>query len=257
MREAEFFSHDYDARDDEKFVRLRQKMGWEGYGLAWALIEKLYQAGGRLQRDYAALAFTLAPATPDKIQAMIEGHPDLWDASTKKEIGSKSVDRRLELRAARSEMSRIAGLASAAKRSTDVERTLNGRSTTVQPIKDSKEKDSKEKKQISANGRAPTDPFHVFMNGIMKDYWKLEPEKDDAVSREQVVAAYKRHGRAGSDVLKMAGGDPTKARRGVDAVGRRMGRDGLSWNLDTVAQHFLDWNVNPEAYERGTATARK
>ena len=41
MKEAYFFSHDYNARNDVKIIELRFKFGWEGYGLYWAIIESL------------------------------------------------------------------------------------------------------------------------------------------------------------------------------------------------------------------------
>jgi len=104
---------------------------------------------------------------------------------------------------------------------------------------------------------APKDSaFHSFMDGVLKSYWNLEPGKDAPAARAQVSAAYKRHGRAAKDILAMAGGDPSRARKGADAIIARMAKGNLSCNLDTVARHFLDWNVDPEAYERETKTGR-
>jgi len=34
-KEAYYFSHDSNARQDEKIIKLRMKLGWEGYGLYW------------------------------------------------------------------------------------------------------------------------------------------------------------------------------------------------------------------------------
>ncbi|MBT9175595.1 MAG: hypothetical protein DDT22_01275 [candidate division WS2 bacterium] len=39
-----YFSHDSNARNDEKILMLRSKHGWEGYGLFWALIEMMFEA---------------------------------------------------------------------------------------------------------------------------------------------------------------------------------------------------------------------
>lgn len=40
-KEAYYFSHDANARNDIKVVKLRRVVGWEGYGLFWALVEML------------------------------------------------------------------------------------------------------------------------------------------------------------------------------------------------------------------------
>lgn len=102
----------------------------------------------------------------------------------------------------------------------------------------------------------PLTPLQVFLAGIATDYWGLKPGNPDPAERGKVNAAYKRHSRAGKDVLDMAGGDPKQARRGVDAVGKRMQKGGLSWTLDTVCQHFLDWQADPGGYERETERTR-
>ena len=55
-----YFSHDSSARGDEKIIALRMKYGWQGYGLYWALIEKLVEATCyELAVDYNLLAFDL------------------------------------------------------------------------------------------------------------------------------------------------------------------------------------------------------
>ncbi len=41
MKDAYYFPHDANACDDDKILQLRSKYGWEGYGLYWAIIEKL------------------------------------------------------------------------------------------------------------------------------------------------------------------------------------------------------------------------
>jgi len=44
----EYFSHDFNARNDPKMIRLIQKMGHEGIGLYWCLVEYLYEQRGYL-----------------------------------------------------------------------------------------------------------------------------------------------------------------------------------------------------------------
>ena len=55
-----YFSHDSNARSDDKILALRMKHKWEGYGLYWALIEKLRDATCyKLPADYNVLAYDL------------------------------------------------------------------------------------------------------------------------------------------------------------------------------------------------------
>ena len=45
-KDAYYFSHDANARHDEKILELRAELGWEGYGIFWAIIECLREASG-------------------------------------------------------------------------------------------------------------------------------------------------------------------------------------------------------------------
>jgi len=38
-KDAYYFSHDSNARNDPKVIKLRLSLGWEGYGMYWALLE--------------------------------------------------------------------------------------------------------------------------------------------------------------------------------------------------------------------------
>jgi hypothetical protein len=44
MKKAYYFSHDSNAKTDEKILNLRAELGWEGYGIYWALIETLHDS---------------------------------------------------------------------------------------------------------------------------------------------------------------------------------------------------------------------
>jgi hypothetical protein len=41
MKETYYFSHDCNARNDVKILKLRRKLGMEGYGIYWSIIEML------------------------------------------------------------------------------------------------------------------------------------------------------------------------------------------------------------------------
>lgn len=92
IKKTFYFSHDYNARNDEKIIRLISKEGWQGYGIYWAIIEKLYEADGYLNEDYTCIAFDLRTEC-DRITTVIQDY-NLFEVANKK-ISSKSVLARL------------------------------------------------------------------------------------------------------------------------------------------------------------------
>jgi|GEM_PF-2495177 len=72
MKESYYFSHDYNARNDRKLVRLRMEFGWEGYGLYWAMIEVMReQSNYKLNvADFDGLAYEFQVST-ETISEMI------------------------------------------------------------------------------------------------------------------------------------------------------------------------------------------
>lgn len=61
MKDAYYFSHDSNARNDQKIMKLRMKEGMAGYGIYWAIIEMLReQEGYSLELDdIDSIAFEL------------------------------------------------------------------------------------------------------------------------------------------------------------------------------------------------------
>lgn len=103
-KDAFYFKHDYGARNDPKMVRLIRLHGWQAFGLAWAIIEILYEQGGRISHDPEHLAYEFRTE-----QALIEAilaSPIFFIIDGM--IGSESVDRRLDERRAISEAARVA-----------------------------------------------------------------------------------------------------------------------------------------------------
>lgn len=58
-KDAFYFPHDYNSRTDQKMIKLIKVHGWQAYGIYWALIEKMHEAGGELVLDLENLAFDL------------------------------------------------------------------------------------------------------------------------------------------------------------------------------------------------------
>jgi len=94
-----YFSHDYNARNDEKIKQLIFNHGMSGYGIYWSIIEELYQNTNVLQLNYERIAFELRS---DKIiiQSIINDF-NLFVISDGY-FGSLSVQKRLEERLAKS-----------------------------------------------------------------------------------------------------------------------------------------------------------
>lgn len=67
-----YFPHDYNARGDEKLVKLRSKLDWSGVGLYWAIVEKLHENGGSLSKDYQVIAYDLH-SEAEIIKSVVEG----------------------------------------------------------------------------------------------------------------------------------------------------------------------------------------
>lgn len=70
-KEAYYFSHDSNARNDPKLLKLRVKLKMEGYGVYWCLVEMLRdQTDFMLPLDYEAISFGLN-VSPDLVEKVI------------------------------------------------------------------------------------------------------------------------------------------------------------------------------------------
>jgi len=98
-----YFSHDYNARFDEKIKLLIRKHSMLGYGCYWAIIEDLYNNANALRTDYEGIAFELR-ITIEQAKSIINDF-DLFviDGDC---FGSLSVERRLNERNEKSNKAR-------------------------------------------------------------------------------------------------------------------------------------------------------
>ena len=134
------------------------------------------------------------------------------------------------------------------------EASLRSASDHTQAVQAVEQKSLEENRELEEKKFAGA--FHEFMDGILIDYLKLKPGDPGRMERAAVTAAYRRFGRAAKDILAFARGDAKKARQGVDAIGRWLAREGLSWNLDTVCKWFSDWDQDPESFREGAKRRR-
>lgn len=127
-KEAYYFSHDSNARQDEKVIALRMKHGWEGYGLYWALIEKLRECRNYMSVcDYNVIAYDLRTDSA-KIKSIIEDFR-LFAFTDIENVGkcfySESLKSRMDVKDSKSEKARLSAL----QRWNKVETNANGMRT--------------------------------------------------------------------------------------------------------------------------------
>ncbi len=89
-KEAYYFSHDSNARNDLKMVKLRRSLGLEGYGIFWCIIEILRETEGYIleQITISDIAFELK-ADQEKVKSVVN------DFGLFKKKGSKFYSARL------------------------------------------------------------------------------------------------------------------------------------------------------------------
>ena len=95
MKDTFYFSHDYNARQDDKIKRLIMKHGFLGYGIFWSIVENLYNNANALRMDCELIAYEMR-TTENIIESIINDF-DLFVIDGDY-FGSLSVERRLNER---------------------------------------------------------------------------------------------------------------------------------------------------------------
>ncbi|MDD2640281.1 MAG: DUF4373 domain-containing protein, partial [Arcobacteraceae bacterium] len=148
-KDAYYFSHDANAKDDFKCMLLIEELGLEGYGIFWVLVETL-----REQENYK-YPFRLLPSlarkyntTQAKMEVVVKSY-GLFQLDAENFFFSKSLNQRMQLMDKSREQRRLEGIASGKARSKNSkkkpknERSLNGCSTVAEQIKENKVKVNK------------------------------------------------------------------------------------------------------------------
>lgn len=171
-KDTYYFSHDYNARVDEKIELLLMKHGWMGYGLYWAIIENLYNNANALQTNYERIAFSLQ--TDKDIIYSIVNEFELFVVNDGF-FGSISVERRLNERNCKS----IKARESANKRWHNSKNDANALPSDCErnAIKEIKVKESKVKESVYE--------FEHFWNDYDKKTDKAKTQKKYAMIKEE------------------------------------------------------------------------
>ena len=156
-KEAYYFSHDGNARNDDKIIAVRMRHGAEGYGIYFMILERLMESSNYMSvKDYNIIAFDLR-VSADKVKSIVEDFGLFSFSDDGIYFYSESFNRRMKPLENTREQRRQAGVNSARKRaekkhnSTTVERPLTNNSTTVDEnsnkVKESKVKEREEKEE--------------------------------------------------------------------------------------------------------------
>lgn len=147
MKEAFYFSHDANARNDEKIIALRIKHDWKGYGIFWAIIEKMRDSTSyQCIKDYNLIAFDLR-VDAALIKSIVEEFGLFVFTEDGKYFYSERLKDSMEIKELKSQKASE----SAKKRWEISERNANALPTLCAPnaIKEKKGKEIKEKKEVA------------------------------------------------------------------------------------------------------------
>ena len=101
-----YFTHDSNARNSDKIIPLRSKMGAEGYGIYFMILERLREEPSYMSvKDYNMLAFDLR-VDAAKVKAVVENFGLFVFTDDGKYFYSESFTRRMQAKDEKSEKAR-------------------------------------------------------------------------------------------------------------------------------------------------------
>lgn len=202
-KDAYYFPHDSNAKDDPKCVLLIEQLGMEGYGIYWVLVETL-----RDQPEYR-YPVSLLPAlarryntTAEKVQAVVFNY-GLFIVEDDTVFFSQSLIKRMIPLDNRREQARKAGLKSAEKRA-----LINGGSTTVERTQNTcstiRVNKSRVKESIKENPLTGIKESRRFTPPSPREVGAYIREKGyTRVSADEFIAFYESNGwRVGKNPMK-------------------------------------------------------
>lgn len=199
MKSTAYFSHDYNARNDRKLVKLKVKHKMAGVGVYWCLVEMLFEENGRLSLsdiDFIADEFR---TDPEIVESVIKDF-ELFEFDEDC-FWSNSVMSRLEIRAEKSKKASDSVTLrwenerknrEKYERNTNVERTKNDRNTNK--VKESKVNKSKiEEREETAPPSTPTEKYFIPPDpDLPKKPKEGEKEKSSAKKEKEIIARAER-----------------------------------------------------------------
>ena len=109
MKKTNYFSHDSNARNDDKILAIRMKFGAEGYGIYFMLLERLREDSKYMSiRDYNMIAFDFRTSV-DKIKSIVEDFGLFIFTEDEKYFYSENFNERMSVKDEKTEKRSIAG----------------------------------------------------------------------------------------------------------------------------------------------------
>ena len=193
MKKTNYFSHDSNARNDSKIIPLRMKLGIEGYGIYFMIIERLREESNyTCLKDYDGLAFDFR-TTKEKIKSVIEDF-DLFEFTDDGYFYSKSLKQRMLIKDEKSKKRSEAGVLGNEKRWKKPEKTpIENQSVIAKvsqcdknssQVKESKVKESKVKESkvndthIKKSENSNFENFENFEEVEVEEIPTLETQKE-------------------------------------------------------------------------------
>ena len=160
-----YFSHDSNARNSDKLIKVRMDLGAEGYGIYFMILERLREEDNyKSKKDYKMIAFDLRVEV-EKVEQVINNYDlfviedDVFYSNSflermtikdsKRLKAQKAVNERWEKEKEKKEQEKY-------ERNTDVLQTYNERNTDLYKEKKRKEKESRVKKSEEKQSKENT-----------------------------------------------------------------------------------------------------
>ena len=193
MKDAYYFSHDSNARNDQRLMKLRMKYGPEGYGIYFMIIEILRDIENYTLHisDLESICFDIR-SDNDKVLDIIKNY-NLFEFEGDY-FFSKSLSRRMERLDKIKEKRRESGKKGAIAKAS-AKQVLKSETASVEQVKESKVKESKEKKIIKRAGKFKKQVFEFQSKYDLElleefiNYW-TEPNKSSTKLKYEMEATW-------------------------------------------------------------------
>lgn len=165
-KEAYYFSHDSNARNDDKIIAMRMRHGMEGYGIYWTIIERLRESDNYTSvKDYNVISYEIRVAA-DKVKSIVEDYGLFTFTDDGKRFYSESLNRRMDIKEEKSEKAREKAKKRWAKQNNDATAMLQHSYSNADAMQG---KESKVKESKGNNTPPPVFQIDVFMQKALKD----------------------------------------------------------------------------------------
>ena len=193
-----YFSHDSNARNDEKILAVRMRHGAEGYAVYFMILERLREETDYMSiKDYNVLAFDFR-VSPEMVRSVVEDFALFEFNENDQKFYSKNFLERMSIKDSIKEKRSLAGKKGMSKRWSDNNDTEEDNKTITNVIepdnKKSKVKESKVNKSIDIGilQREFYNSLKPYVNDFDKqtlreffDYWS-EPNRSKTKIRWQL-----------------------------------------------------------------------